>query len=303
VFIFLLILYLVALSVGIGLLIIALLTYEKLQLKAFREASFAASSAILLLLVDAIRTSVVALRLEFNPALRFFCLILAVLGSGSLAYAIPAISFRVVSVAVTRLRWVLHAAIIAIFVGIAYWKETSDVSLAAVVNLAGIGAVHIYGAAVVIYFFKRIVEQPVRYLLRAILVLVAVLETLLAGEIVLTVSVATISEGLRGIPLFQLVYLMSSCGVILFFAFKYMFKPTLSTDCELPLDFITRYGVSGRECEIISLVIQGHSHKQIGDKLFISSRTVKNHIYNIYQKTDVANKVQLMNRIRSSAVV
>ena len=37
----------------------------------------------------------------------------------------------------------------------------------------------------------------------------------------------------------------------------------------------------------------------IGEKLFISTTTVKNHIYHIYQKTGVTNKIQLINLINS----
>lgn len=301
-FVFLLILYLIALSLGIGLLILGMLTYEKLQLKAFRDASCIAVAGTLLLLVDAARTSVVVLRLESDPALGAFCLILSILGNAVISYALPAISFRVANARVSISRWVLHLAFIAVMAGLAYWKETSGSQLAADLNLAGIGAVHLYSAAVVVFHFKRIVEQPVRFLLRALLVLIGVLETFITVEVVLS-SFSVLPEAWRGIPFFQLVYQISVSSIVLYFAFKYMFKPMLADNCELPLDFITRYGVSSRECEIISLVIQGHNYKQIGDKLFISSRTVKNHIYNIYQKTGVANKVQLMNSIRSSSLV
>jgi DNA-binding CsgD family transcriptional regulator len=302
VFTFLLIIYLIAFSLGIGMLILGLLTYEKLQIKAFRDASGVAVAATLLLLVDAIRTGTVALHLEFDPALKVFCLILAILGNGTLAYALPAIAFRVVVVRVGKARWVFHVAVIAVLMALAYWKETSGHGLAAYVNLAGIGGLHVYSAAVVLYHFRRIIEQPVRYLLRALLVLIGILEVLMAVDVVLA-CFSALPEAWREIPFFQLIYQLSASSVVLFFAIKYMFKPTLAADYELPLDFITRYGVSGRECEIISLVIQGHSYKQIGDKLFISSRTVKNHIYNIYQKTGVANKVQLMNRIRARGLV
>ena len=43
------------------------------------------------------------------------------------------------------------------------------------------------------------------------------------------------------------------------------------------------------------MMIKGHSNRLIGEKLFISASTVKNHIYHIYQKTGVDNKIQLLN--------
>jgi DNA-binding CsgD family transcriptional regulator len=54
------------------------------------------------------------------------------------------------------------------------------------------------------------------------------------------------------------------------------------------------HGLSKREWEITTLIIQGYSNRQIEDKLFISCRTVENHIYNIYRKLGVKNRIQLL---------
>jgi len=54
------------------------------------------------------------------------------------------------------------------------------------------------------------------------------------------------------------------------------------------------YGVSGRELEIIELVVQGLSNREIGDRLFISLSTVKTHLYNIYRKLGVRSRVELV---------
>ena len=53
-----------------------------------------------------------------------------------------------------------------------------------------------------------------------------------------------------------------------------------------------------REKEITELMLKGYSNKQIGKTLFISVKTVKNHIYSIYRKTQVQNRIQLANRIK-----
>jgi len=55
-----------------------------------------------------------------------------------------------------------------------------------------------------------------------------------------------------------------------------------------------KYGISSREREIIELILKGKSNKEIEDKLFISFSTVKNHIYNIYQKMGINSRGQLM---------
>jgi len=57
--------------------------------------------------------------------------------------------------------------------------------------------------------------------------------------------------------------------------------------------FITRYQISKREKEIIYMILQGKSNKEIENELFISQNTVKNHIYNIFQKVGVNSRAQL----------
>ena len=60
------------------------------------------------------------------------------------------------------------------------------------------------------------------------------------------------------------------------------------------------HGISHRESDIIEMMARGFSNSAIAEKLFISTLTVKNHVYHIYQKTGAENKVQLLNIINSS---
>jgi len=71
-------------------------------------------------------------------------------------------------------------------------------------------------------------------------------------------------------------------------------------EIEIRSDLAAKYGISGREFEIIALICHGNSNQEIADELCISVRTVKDHNYNIFQKTGVKNRTQLarlfMNR-------
>ena len=50
--------------------------------------------------------------------------------------------------------------------------------------------------------------------------------------------------------------------------------------------------LSGRESEILGLVAQGAMNTEIAKTLYISRHTVKSHLYNIYRKINVTNRLE-----------
>lgn len=62
--------------------------------------------------------------------------------------------------------------------------------------------------------------------------------------------------------------------------------------------FIEKYHITEREQEIIKLLASGRSNQEIGEKLFISTGTVKNHIYKIFQKAGVKSRMELTHLIK-----
>ncbi len=64
------------------------------------------------------------------------------------------------------------------------------------------------------------------------------------------------------------------------------------------LDSLVReYGISKREREIMGLILQGKSNQEIEEMLFISFSTVKNHVYNLFQKLGVKSRGQLVHLV------
>lgn len=51
-----------------------------------------------------------------------------------------------------------------------------------------------------------------------------------------------------------------------------------------------------REIEVLTLVIEGKSSKEVADLLYVSKRTVDFHLANIYDKLSVTNRVQAFRR-------
>lgn len=61
----------------------------------------------------------------------------------------------------------------------------------------------------------------------------------------------------------------------------------------VPLNPTTRIELTSKEIEIIKLVSTGMTSKEIGEKLFISPRTVDTHRHNILKKLNLPNAAQL----------
>jgi DNA-binding NarL/FixJ family response regulator len=52
--------------------------------------------------------------------------------------------------------------------------------------------------------------------------------------------------------------------------------------------------LSDREREVLQLVARGHTYKEIGEDLFISAKTVENHVRNILKKLQLNRKQELI---------
>ena len=52
-----------------------------------------------------------------------------------------------------------------------------------------------------------------------------------------------------------------------------------------------------RETEMLGLLSKGFRYKEISDKLFISTETVRKHINNIYQKLQVQSRIEAVNKV------
>ncbi|HXH99313.1 MAG TPA: helix-turn-helix transcriptional regulator [Sphingobacteriaceae bacterium] len=52
-----------------------------------------------------------------------------------------------------------------------------------------------------------------------------------------------------------------------------------------------------RESEIVQLIRKGFKYKDIAERLFIAERTVTKHVQNVYEKTGVSSKVELIYKL------
>lgn len=64
-------------------------------------------------------------------------------------------------------------------------------------------------------------------------------------------------------------------------------------------EFAMTYALTRRETEITQLIIQGKSNAMIAGELFISETTFKKHVSNIFEKTGVSRREELMVRVQA----
>lgn len=100
--------------------------------------------------------------------------------------------------------------------------------------------------------------------------------------------------------IFPIYYLGWSIFIIVWF-FKKNLKNTEKTyNPGISDKQLDRYSITNREKEVITLQISGKNRNEIAEELFISPRTVDNHIANIYRKCSVKNKIELIKKLTTT---
>lgn len=88
-------------------------------------------------------------------------------------------------------------------------------------------------------------------------------------------------------------------GIFLIYYFWHFSVPAPLGIAEISPAFLSQYGITEREREIILKVVAGKSNADIAKELVISLATVKTHLHNIYQKIGINSRYDLLARVRS----
>ena len=67
-----------------------------------------------------------------------------------------------------------------------------------------------------------------------------------------------------------------------------------------PMDSGSRQLLTRRELQIMELLADGATNLQIAETLFVSEHTIKSHLYNVFKKIDVKNRLQASNWARNN---
>jgi DNA-binding CsgD family transcriptional regulator len=75
------------------------------------------------------------------------------------------------------------------------------------------------------------------------------------------------------------------------------------TSSEINQSEIEKLALSKRELEVLHLMAQGLSNKEIADGLFVSLNTVKTHSSNIFEKLDVKRRTQAVEKSKRLGII
>lgn len=286
-------------SLAVVLIILSSLAWLRSGAAAFKHFSLLSCAILVLLVSESLKLYEEATpQLVFGGKLPVVCAVLSLVGAAGLAAAILLIAFDVVAVPVASWRRSIHALFIAAAAAAAGAREIFPRSALTSLSEVFMAGIQVYAMVVVLVFFRRITDRRLRSIVQSVLLAAAIMLVGTAAQLI-AASESRELAFLSRYPLAQVVFFLVIVGLLLFYALRYLFQPEPLAGFEISEDVVRRFAISPREREIITMIVHGLPNRAIGEKLFISSTTVKNHIYHIYRKTGVANKIQLINLMNS----
>lgn len=147
--------------------------------------------------------------------------------------------------------------------------------------------------------YKQIVNKDLKQAIKSFILI-----TILFLPFIILESYKPYIQLIKNIELLKITALPSYFFTLnifnLIFVLKYFNTPSFIANNKLTDYFKQKYDITEKQSEIIELIIEGVTYKQIAEKLFISPKTVDNHVQNIYKKLNVSTKMQLSNFVRSN---
>ena len=158
----------------------------------------------------------------------------------------------------------------------------------------------IYAIAIGLAFRRNLAPGNVRRMIRSLLIVAAGFTPLIVLEEFSSSSLfaAVLPAGLDGYAIFFPLYYLAFNAVLSYQGLKHnLFYSLELINTNVSDGFVSEYQITAREREIIDLIARGLSNQEIGETLYVSYQTVKNHVYNIFQKVSVSSRMELLGKV------
>lgn len=108
----------------------------------------------------------------------------------------------------------------------------------------------------------------------------------------------------EGLPMAQLLQEAANQSIQLDYTHNLLaaFKPTARSDSRIPAQSLVE-PLSERELEVLQLIAQGLTNRQISERLFLALDTVKGHNRRIFGKLNVKNRAEAVNKAISLKIL
>jgi len=294
---FALILYIVCCVLDTATILISGLLYKKYRHKAFNYLAILMFGAMLSMLVEAVRAYGRISAADIGVFEHLFYLIFEPAGEIISFIMLPVVAFAAVGKEFPgrlNLTSKVYALIVVCTFPVEAVTGSSYINLSR--ELAGHFVFHIAAYLIILRYYSSVDNFNLKRALKSYLLL---------GAVIVPLSLFFQAEVTAGfirmdhpeIPFPYIIYCISFNILCILNTFKFLFAPAVPGEREISGEFLHRYHITGREREIIELLLKGYTNKLIAKTLFISAKTVKNHIYSIYRKTGVKSRIQLANCI------
>ena len=210
-------------------------------------------------------------------------------------YYMPLLIYKITDTPITKLKRTLHISILVIILSAVVIEYLYYMKIAEVIRNILYTIIFIYSAWLILAYHRKIQNQDARIVLISFSILVfSIIPLILVHRLFSLIFFP--DSMLLNLPHFNTLLLLISAIIALSYGAKYLFNERIGTGLMSVGEVAKNTDVSQREQEIIRLLIRGLSNKQIAENLYISQKTVKNHIYHIYQKLGIKNRIQLINK-------
>ncbi len=227
---------------------------------------------------------------------RFYNYLLISISSFLMLYFTPLLVFKVTRIKIEGIVRIIHLSLFAIVLLTLVLEIAYKLPQFLIVRDVLYGFLLFISAVVVLYRKSRIQSDEVSNVLTSFAILTIVMSFLIVLHQACSIFLFPESV-VFGLPHFNVLFLLSGSVMAIIYGGKYLFRERFHGGYAIETDILDKMEISKREREIVYLLVEGKNNKEIASQLFISEKTVKNHLYNIYKKFSVTNRLMLINRI------